>query len=115
MSDSSSCQPFSIIKKKPSQQTFLVKRRNIFKKVIDLAKQYDQDVFICVRDNKKSKVIQYSSDTKNFGLEQVSAHIKRQIEAKVQRLESAFEISSSKNEPNESTTESSTLSSLKLA
>jgi hypothetical protein len=58
MTKSSSCkQPFSIIKKGPSQQSFLQKRRNVFKKVIDLAKQYDQDVFICVRDNQKQKVV----------------------------------------------------------
>ena len=51
---------------------FYYKRRSVIKKVLELAKQYEQEVFICVLDKKNSKVMQYSSDQKNFTLTQVT-------------------------------------------
>ena len=36
---------------------FYYKRRSVIKKVLELAKQYEQEVFICVLDKKNSKVM----------------------------------------------------------
>lgn len=50
---------------------FYYKRRSVIKKVLELGKQFDQDIFICVLDKKNNKVMQYSSDAKNFNLNSV--------------------------------------------
>jgi hypothetical protein len=73
-------------KKAPEQRNhiFYYKRSSVIKKVLELAKQYDQEVFICVLDKKNSKVMQYSSDTKNFTLPHVTKLLesKKKTEAK---------------------------------
>ena len=42
--------------------SFYYKRRSLIKKVLELGKQYDQDIFICVMDKKNNKITQFSSD-----------------------------------------------------
>jgi hypothetical protein len=50
---------------------FYYKRRSVIKKVLELGKQFDQDIFICVLDKKNNKVMQFSSDAENFNLNSV--------------------------------------------
>lgn len=57
---------------------FYYKRRSVIKKVLELGKQFDQNIFICVLDKKSNKVMQYSSDTKNFNLKSVQKLIDNQ-------------------------------------
>lgn len=51
--------------------SFYYKRRTVIRKVLELGKQYDQDIFICVLDKKNNKVMQFSSDAENFNLNSV--------------------------------------------
>lgn len=51
--------------------SFYYKRRSVIKKVLELGKQFDQDIFICVLDKKNNKVMQFSSDAQNFNLNSV--------------------------------------------
>jgi hypothetical protein len=51
--------------------SFYYKRRSLIKKVLELGKQFDQDIFICVLDKKNNKMMQYSSDADNFNLNSV--------------------------------------------
>lgn len=45
---------------------------------MELAKTFDQDIYICLHDKKHNKVAQYSSDTKSFGLDHVNKLLKTQ-------------------------------------
>jgi len=36
---------------------FYYKRRSFIKKVLELAKQFDQDIFICLHDKRNKKVL----------------------------------------------------------
>lgn len=36
---------------------FYYKRRSFIKKVLELAKQFDQEIFICLHDKKNNKVL----------------------------------------------------------
>ena len=51
--------------------------------MLELAKQYEQEVFICVLDKKNSKVMQYSSDQKNFTL----THVTELLNGKNKKIE----------------------------
>ena len=61
-------QSFEVKKEKKSSTSsernpsFYYKRRSLIKKVLELGKQYDQDIFICVMDKKNNKITQFSSD-----------------------------------------------------
>jgi hypothetical protein len=50
---------------------FKHKRTGFIKKVLELAKQHDQEIYICLHDKKNNNVLQYSSDTSKFSLDRV--------------------------------------------
>ena len=50
----------SELKKEKDQERnhiFYYKRRSFIKKVLELAKQFDQEIFICLHDKKNNKVL----------------------------------------------------------
>mgnify|MGYP007111593947 CR=1 FL=1 len=50
---------------------FKSKRTGFIKKVLEMAKQHEQEIYICLHDKKNNNVLQYSSDTDKFSLEHV--------------------------------------------
>jgi hypothetical protein len=60
-------------KEKDSERnhTFKAKRLGFIKKVLEMAKQHDQEIYICLHDKKNNNVLQFSSDTDKFSLEHV--------------------------------------------
>ena len=62
-----------IKKEKDSERNtmFKQKRTGFIKKVLEMAKQHDQEIFICLHDKKNNNVLQYSSDTDKFSLDHV--------------------------------------------
>jgi len=60
-------------KEKDSERNplFKHKRTSFIKKVLEMAKQHDQEIYICLHDKKNNNVFQYSSDTNKFSLEHV--------------------------------------------
>jgi len=68
--------------------SFYYKRRSLIKKVLELGKQFDQDIFICVLDKKNNKMMQYSSDADNFNLNSVQKLIQKQKKKNIFQVQS---------------------------
>lgn len=60
-------------KEKDSEKNLMFKhkRTSFIKKVLEMAKQHDQEIYICLHDKKNNNVLQYSSDINNFSLDHV--------------------------------------------
>jgi hypothetical protein len=67
---------------------FYYKRRSAIKKLLELGKQYDQDIFICIVDKKNHKATQYSSDAENFNLNAVHKLIQKQKKKEIFQVQS---------------------------
>ena len=51
---------------------FKHKRLGFIKKVLEMAKQHEQEIYICLHDKKNNNVLQFSSDIDKFSLEHVT-------------------------------------------
>lgn len=58
----------------------LAPRTESIKQMLDLARQQNEEVLICILDKKTDKIVQYSSDVKKFNLKAASKMMKKQTQ-----------------------------------
>ena len=61
-------------KEKDTERNHMFKHKRLafIKKVLEMAKQHDQEIYMCLYDKKNNNVLQFSSDTDKFSLEHVT-------------------------------------------
>ena len=58
------------------------KQSIIVKQILDLVGQQNQDLYICLKDQKTGKIHQYSSNVPEFGLSKIASLVKAQKKTK---------------------------------
>lgn len=58
------------------------KQSIIVKQILDLVSQQNQDLYICLKDQKTGKIHQYSSNVPEFGLSKIASIVKAQKKTK---------------------------------
>ena len=63
--------------KTESSKVVSTKQSNIIKQILQLVGQENQDLYICLKDKKTSKIHQYSSNVPEFGLSKIASLVKQ--------------------------------------